>query len=165
MLLALSVFALSFGSTLSVNVGLKYLYRDSTCSTPYQIEITYGGVCILTRSNPSSTVITPILYSNAFPNGTVLVNQYSTGTYPTAQCTGSFQSGSVKNIEHFLLYIYIIKHCIFIINFFFLGFSQLLAYLTMISPPIPPITQNNKLHPSLVCLLLPITAPMLWSSK
>lgn len=94
MLLALSIFALFLGSTFSANVGLKYLYRDSACATlPYQVETTFPGVCIYSRTGPTSSTISPVLYATAFSNGTVLAHAYQPGTYPGAQCTGNFQVG------------------------------------------------------------------------
>lgn len=93
MLFVLLILVLFVSCSLSQPVGISYLYRDSSCLTPYQIEITYGNLCVYSRTNYTSKLITPVLYANIFPiNNTVEVYEYASGNYPTVACTGSFKS-------------------------------------------------------------------------
>jgi len=79
---------LLFSFSWSLPVGIKYLYHDSSCANqPYEIEILYTNVCIYTRDHLNSTAITPVLYADAFVNGTVLIHEYTSTT-----CTGSFNT-------------------------------------------------------------------------
>ena len=87
------------GSSLSVIVGISKLYRASGCTTaPFQVEIVYGGVCIYTRSDPSSFSLNPAVYANAFPNGTIIIHAYPSGIYGAVSCTGAF-STSVQQAQ------------------------------------------------------------------
>lgn len=79
---------------------VKYLYFRSGCGAvlnqePYQIEIDYGNVCVFSRKNPSSTEVTPVIYTNIFPNGTLQYIGYASVTLPaTPACSGPSSAGT-----------------------------------------------------------------------
>lgn len=98
MLFVLSIVSLFVATSWSQPIGVTSFYRDSSCTTsPYQLEITYGNLCVYGRANYTSTKITPEFYANVFPvNNTVEIYEYASGTYPTATCIGSYKSSIQK---------------------------------------------------------------------
>ena len=62
----------------SLPVEVKYLYHDNSCTSSYQIELVYAGVCIYSQDNNNSTTVQVSIifyYYNLFTSWEVVLTK------------------------------------------------------------------------------------------